>query len=64
MPSLSNNAKHWLDRADEARAVAGQMSDYEAKQVMLRIAKGYEQMAKLPEPRNQDEAKTKSGQSR
>ena len=25
------NVRHWLDRAEEARAVAGQMNDPEAK---------------------------------
>jgi hypothetical protein len=43
------NVKHWLDHADEARAIAGQMNDPEAKQTMLGIAKGYEHMAKLAE---------------
>jgi hypothetical protein len=47
MPSLLTNAKHWLDRADEARAVAGQMSDPEAKRTMLGIADSYERMARF-----------------
>jgi len=45
------NVKHWLDRAEEARAIAGQMNDAEARQVMLGIADGYERMAKLAEER-------------
>jgi hypothetical protein len=48
MPLL-NNVRHWLDRAEEARAVAGQMNDPEAKKVMLGIAEGYQRMAKLAE---------------
>jgi hypothetical protein len=51
MPSLLNNVRHWLDRAEEARAVAGQMNDPEAKRVMLGIAAGYERMAKIAEER-------------
>ena len=50
MPLL-NNVRHWLDRAEEARAVAGQMNDPEAKKVMLGIAEGYQRMAKLAEER-------------
>jgi hypothetical protein len=52
MPSLLNNVRHWLERAEEARAVAGQINDPEAKQVMLDIAASYERMAKLAEERN------------
>jgi hypothetical protein len=51
MPLL-NNVRHWLDRAEEARAVAGQLGDPEARLVMLGIANGYERMAKLAEERN------------
>jgi hypothetical protein len=45
------NVRHWLDRAEKARAIAGQMNDPEAKRVMLGIADGYERMAKLAEER-------------
>jgi hypothetical protein len=52
IPSLLNNVRHWLERAEEARAVAGQMNDPGAKKVMLGIAEGYQRMAKLAEERN------------
>ena len=52
MPSMLNNVRHWQDRAEEARAVAGQLNDGEAKRIMLGIADGYERMAKLAETRN------------
>ena len=47
MPSLLNNVRHWLDRAEEARAVAGQMNDPDAKRVMFGIAEGYHPMVKF-----------------
>jgi hypothetical protein len=50
MPLL-NNVRHWQERAEEARAVAGQLNDQGAKQIMLGIAAGYERMAKLAEDR-------------
>jgi hypothetical protein len=52
LSSLLHNVRHWQDRADEARAIAGQLNDAEAKRVMLGIADGYERMAKLAETRN------------
>jgi hypothetical protein len=45
------DVKHWLDRAEAVRAVAGQMNDPDAKRVMFGIADGYERMAKLAEER-------------
>ena len=48
---LFNNVRHWRERAEEARAVAGQLNNPEAKRVMLGIAEGYERMAKLAEER-------------
>ena len=50
MPLL-NNVRHWRERAEEARAVAGQLNHPEAKRIMLGIAEGYERMAKLAEER-------------
>ena len=38
MPLYSiNDPKHWLDRAKEARALAEQMDDPEAKRTMLKV---------------------------
>jgi hypothetical protein len=39
---LLNNAEHWQDRAEEARACAEPMTDPEAKRMMLRIAEDYD----------------------
>jgi hypothetical protein len=52
MPSSHiNDPKHWLERAEEARAAAEQMADPEAKRLMLEIAKDYERIAKRAEAR-------------
>ena len=43
--SFVTNPKHWEKRAADMRALARQMSDGEAKETMLRIAKDYEKLA-------------------
>jgi hypothetical protein len=40
-----NDPKHWLDRAKEARTLAEQMDDPEAKRTMLKNADDYERLA-------------------
>jgi hypothetical protein len=35
----------WLDRAKEARTVAGQMRDPDARRMMLKIAEDYQRLA-------------------
>jgi hypothetical protein len=52
MPLYSiNDPKHWLDRAKEARALAEQMDDPEAKRTMLKNADDYERLAQRAEAR-------------
>jgi hypothetical protein len=46
-----NDPKHWLDRAKEARDLAEQMNDPEAKLTMCGIADDYEGLAKRAEER-------------
>jgi hypothetical protein len=46
-----NDPNHWLDRAKEARALAEQMDDPEAKRTMLKNADDYERLAKRAEER-------------
>jgi hypothetical protein len=44
-----NNAAHWHERAKDARAIAETMNNDPAKQLMLRIAKSYDDLATWPE---------------
>jgi hypothetical protein len=43
--SIRDDPEHWRERAEEARHVAGQMSDPVAREMMLRIAADYERLA-------------------
>jgi hypothetical protein len=40
-----NDPEHWLNRAKEARALAEQIDDPEAKRTMLKNADEYERLA-------------------
>jgi hypothetical protein len=51
MPTVYGTAEHWIDRAREAREIALQMTDGEAKEAMLAIAEGYKKVAKRAEAR-------------
>src|SRR5262249_31670932 len=46
-----NDPKHWLDRAKEARALAEQIADPEAKRTMLKNADDYERLAQRTQER-------------
>jgi hypothetical protein len=45
VPLLYNDPEHWRKRADEAREIAGKMTDPKGKGDMLAIADKYEQLA-------------------
>ena len=45
----ADDPKHWRDRAQEARARAGELNDPVAKRQMLGIARGYDRLAKRAE---------------
>ena len=49
--ALMNDPEHWRDRAEEARRIAEDMADAEAKRMMLGIADGYEKLAARGEQR-------------
>jgi hypothetical protein len=51
VPQSFDDPKHWRKRAEEARAQAEQMTDRDAKQMMLGIAEDYEKLAKRAEER-------------
>ncbi len=43
--SILDKPAHWLERAEEARSIAEQLSDPESRRMMLRIAEDYERLA-------------------
>jgi hypothetical protein len=51
MQSDFDAVERWRALASEARAQAGQMTDAEAKRIMLNIAEGYDLLARHAESR-------------
>jgi hypothetical protein len=51
MKALINDPEHWLSRAEEARVIAEQMTDPQARASMLRVAQEYEKLAERAEAR-------------
>ena len=49
--ALVNDPEHWRDRADEARGIASQMTDANARHTMTGIAEGYDRLAVRAEER-------------
>jgi hypothetical protein len=45
MSDLLNNPKHWQERAEDARRVAEQMDDMEARKTMFKVAEAYTHLA-------------------
>ena len=50
-PRLLNDPEHWRSRAEEARAIAEQMIDRDASEMMLKVAEQYEDLARRAERR-------------
>ena len=50
-PSAINDPAHWRQRADEARRLAEQIADADARQALQDIASSYDRLAKLAEGR-------------
>jgi hypothetical protein len=46
MPSILNEALEWLDRAEHAREVAGQLTDPGAKRAVLELAESFDRLAR------------------
>ena len=46
MSSLLNDALEWLERAEQARVVAGQLANPTEKKAILHLAESYEQLAR------------------
>jgi hypothetical protein len=51
MPSRIDNAKHWRECAEEALAIAAQMTHAEGKAILTAIAHGYAELARIAEAR-------------
>jgi len=48
---LNDDAEHWRDRAEEARGLAQQITDSEARRMMLVIAADYDWLAERAKQR-------------
>ena len=46
MPSILKEAVEWLDRAEQAREVAGQLTDPDAKKAVLDLAEHFDRLAR------------------
>ena len=46
MVAISNEAVEWLDRAEQAREVAGQLTDPGAKKAVLQVANTFDRLAR------------------
>ena len=46
MPSILNEALEWLDRAEQAREVAGQLTDAGARRAVLELADSFDRLAR------------------
>jgi hypothetical protein len=56
-PSTKDDPKHWRRLAEEARAAADQLTDPEARRLMIEIAQGYEALAAIAEKKLADSNK-------
>ena len=46
MPSMLKEAWEWLDRAEQAREVAGQLNDPSARKAVLELAESFDRLAR------------------
>ena len=46
MPSMLNEALEWLDRAEQAREVAGQLTDPGARKAVLELSESFDRLAR------------------
>jgi hypothetical protein len=46
MPAILNESLEWLDRAEQAREVAGQLTDLSARKAVLELAQNFDQLAR------------------
>jgi hypothetical protein len=48
------DVQHWRDRAEEARAMADNLADPTAREAMLQVATGYDQLAERAAARKRE----------
>jgi hypothetical protein len=46
MPSILNEVSEWLDRAEQAREVAGLLTDPGARKAVLELAESFDRLAR------------------
>jgi len=46
---IANDPQHWRDCAEEMRAMAASLIDSAARQTLLKVAAGYDEMARKAE---------------
>ena len=46
MPAILNESLAWLDRAEQAREVAGQLTDPNARKAVLALAENFDRLAR------------------
>jgi len=63
LPPIIYHAKHWQERAEEARRMAEQIPDPAAQEAMLQVAAGYERLAERAAARRSEPA-AQSGPAR
>ena len=51
LPPIMYDARHWRDRAEEARRITEKIADSQARQAMLQVAAGYDRIAERAEAR-------------
>lgn len=61
MGAIYNDAKHWRERAEEARRVAAELADIESRKLMLKVAADYDRLAERADLRAAKDSPPKSG---
>src|SRR5215469_8878142 len=60
MPSILNEALEWLDRAEQAREVAGELTDPGARKAVLELAERFDRLARAAVLRRRGTSRNRS----
>ena len=63
MPSILTEALEWLDRAEQAREVAGQLTDPGARKAVLELAESFDRLARAAVLRRRGTGRKRSSKS-